>query len=257
MTANIWVDCDGVLSDFVGLYLSILNAHTGRAHVHSDVTSWFMRECVASKAEDDFVWRHIDATPGLVGSMGLVDGAREALDTLRTLGTVRCLTAPHFGPTWMPERAQWLLRLGFTRKQVVFATDKALVPGDVLIDDKMDHCEEWQAAHPRGLAILFDTARNHGPTTVARAHGWDAALELVRKQLERRAPVQANNKLKPGEPGCGPGTITWTEHEEAWRAYAKRYGKQQDAEDIARRHGFDYPELKWLLGRTPATWRPL
>lgn len=74
---------------------------------------------------------------------------------------------------------------------------------------------------------------------------------------DRRAPVQGNPKLPAGEPGRMPGSISWAEHMEAWRAYAKKYGDRQDAETIARRHGFDYSELAWLLGRAPTTWRAL
>jgi 5'(3')-deoxyribonucleotidase len=177
---NIWVDCDGVMADFVGLYLSILNYHTGRDHVHEHVTCFDFASCVASTDEDERVWRHIDAHPGLVRGLEFIAGAKEALDELRKLGTVRCLTSPHLGPTWMPERARWLQAAGFTKKQIVFCSDKALVPGDVFIEDNKDTCEAWQAAHPGGLAILFDAPHNQGPTTCIRALGWASVLGVLR-----------------------------------------------------------------------------
>lgn len=69
---------------------------------------------------------------------------------------------------------------------------------------------------------------------------------------ERRAPVQMSPKLhKP------PGTVSWTEHCEAWETYAKRHGRDQSAERMAERCGFSYCELVAFLGREPSTWKPV
>ena len=83
---------------------------------------------------------------------------------------------------------------------------------------------------------------------------------------ERRANVQArvNVRLTPGDqaklateglPGFAPGTIAWSEHEKAWRAYAMKYGDSQSAERIHERGGFSYCELLRFLGAPPRTWR--
>jgi hypothetical protein len=72
---------------------------------------------------------------------------------------------------------------------------------------------------------------------------------------ERRAPVQeSGHRLYRDGRYKPPGTVSWTEHEEAWRAYAKRYGHQQSAERIAERGGFSRGELVTFLGREPATF---
>jgi hypothetical protein len=79
----------------------------------------------------------------------------------------------------------------------------------------------------------------------------------------RRAPVQGdtNHQLPASHPkrppaARGPGTISWAEHEEAWAAYAARYGRDQSAERLAARGGFGFEELRRLLGRDPSTWAP-
>jgi hypothetical protein len=79
----------------------------------------------------------------------------------------------------------------------------------------------------------------------------------------RRAPVQGDrlHQLPASHPerpagARGPGTISWTEHEEAWAAYAAKYGRSQSAERIAQRGGFGFGELRELLGREPSTWAP-
>lgn len=67
-------------------------------------------------------------------------------------------------------------------------------------------------------------------------------------EMSKRAPVQWEFRKRP------PGTIAWSEHVEAWTAYATRYGNSQSAERIAERGGFGFDELVILLGREPETW---
>ena len=66
----------------------------------------------------------------------------------------------------------------------------------------------------------------------------------------RRAPVQGEHR--PHERAAG--TVTWAEHEEAYTAYAARYGTSQSAVRLAERGGFGYREMTDLLGHEPTTW---
>jgi hypothetical protein len=69
-------------------------------------------------------------------------------------------------------------------------------------------------------------------------------------------------ELRRDEDGCvvrpiswvPAGTISWEEHEEAWRAYDAKYRCGQSAERIAERAGFSYSELRMFLGHEPRTW---
>jgi hypothetical protein len=72
----------------------------------------------------------------------------------------------------------------------------------------------------------------------------------------RRANVQGNGKIQRGQPGHGPGTIAWDEHELAWSSYAQQYGRHQTAQRLHERGGFCYLELREYLGRNPETWVP-
>lgn len=67
----------------------------------------------------------------------------------------------------------------------------------------------------------------------------------------RRAPVQGDRGV------IGRGTVSWDEHCEAWREYAKKYGSYQSAERIAERAGFSYGELVMFLGHASKTWEPV
>lgn len=80
-----------------------------------------------------------------------------------------------------------------------------------------------------------------------------AALLLAKKPAEeRRANVQGDYHRG----GRKPGTITWSEHLEAFEGYAKRYGRDQSAQRLHERGGFGYEELVLFLGHEPKTWRP-
>lgn len=73
-----------------------------------------------------------------------------------------------------------------------------------------------------------------------------------KNETERRAPVQGD--LFPHRGGKSSGTISWSEHVEAWHAYSAIYGGSQSAERIAERGGFGHGELLRFLGRDPATF---
>lgn len=72
----------------------------------------------------------------------------------------------------------------------------------------------------------------------------------------RRAPVQSNKFEGGPQNKVGPGTISWSEHLEAWTAYCARYGSSQSAERLAERGGFGFNELCGFLGHEPTTWAP-
>lgn len=80
-------------------------------------------------------------------------------------------------------------------------------------------------------------------------------------QPERRVPVHYERKtlITAEKPA---GTITWSEHVEAWEAYAalvparNRGSYDISAERVAERGGFGYYELVKFLGHEPKTWRP-
>lgn len=73
--------------------------------------------------------------------------------------------------------------------------------------------------------------------------------------MAERVPVQASTG-RGTKPGAVAGTVSWEEHELAWRSYRRRYGTSQSARSIADRGGFDWYELVDYLAREPLTWRP-
>lgn len=198
MRPQIWVDCDGVLADFIPAYLELVKQLTGRTHTREEVTSFELHECVVSKEEDDFIWDELINQKGWVLGLKPIAAAPVAVATLRAYGRVGVLTSPHFGPFWMHERAQWLqsVLFGFKKREIIFASDKSNVRGDVLIDDKKDNCVAWAKRNPGGTAILFDAPWNQGDAAnVHRAMDWLHAVQIVRAALG----------IKPAWPGSEAG----------------------------------------------------
>jgi 5'(3')-deoxyribonucleotidase len=186
----IFVDVDGVLCDFVSAYLALVKEHTGREHAHADVTAFELHTCVVSKEEDNHIWQNLIDRPGFISNMVDLPGAQEGLEELRSLGKVCALTSPHLGPFWMHERAKWLMARGFSKREIIFASEKSHVHGDVLIDDRFDNCVDWSRAnfYRGGAAVVLDAPWNAGHENlhVRRAFGWRDAVDYVREDLGRR-----------------------------------------------------------------------
>ena len=180
MRPKIWVDCDGVLADFVDGYLNLLNLGRDGDSIltHADVTSWDLRSL---DADADAAWHAINTSTSFCFDLCALEGAYDGLDSLRALGDVACATAPVLAGTWMHQRADWLLARGFEKRDIVFAEDKSWLMGDVLIDDRVENCLEWQARNPHGLAILFDQPWNRDNDTLVRACGWPATVGYVER----------------------------------------------------------------------------
>ena len=182
MRPKIWVDCDGVLCDFVAAYLYQLNFYLGPDDVpfaHADVTSWDLVS-LSDKDSDAHIKKrlvgnsHIALLPDIEGSVA-------GLARLRELGDVACATAPMYLDTFIMQRSAWLRQRGFTSRTIAFITDKSWLMGDVLIDDRAENCIEWQARNPHGLAILFDQPWNRDTDTLVRACGWPATVGYVER----------------------------------------------------------------------------
>lgn len=189
----ILVDADGVLLDFLAVYLDLHSHLNERSCERSEVTNFDFTKCIASPVEDERIWRHFDATRGLVENIPVMDGALEGLDRLRAIGRVVCVASPHTGPFWSGERFKALLRLGFSKRDVVLASDKTLIPGDMLIDDRFETVMEWSRAHPKGVGVVFDATYNQQTlerrARAFRAKGWGRVVSIAEAMLDARTLV--------------------------------------------------------------------
>lgn len=158
---TILIDVDGVLANMVEPWLDVLYRVTHRSH-HVNQIQGFDFQGVCNPHEAAQVWRYIAGTPGWC--LGLLDypGAANALGRLRRLGRVVAVTAPLAeSDFWTFERARWLGRRGFRKEDIVFASDKSLVTGDVLIDDGQHNIDAFQ-----GPGMLIARPWNRGTLTL-------------------------------------------------------------------------------------------
>jgi 5'(3')-deoxyribonucleotidase len=186
MKPFILCDVDGILVDFIDSYLVLHEELNGIKKTEADVTSFYFHECVATREQDAAIWRHIQRSPGFVYNLPVYDGAMDFLAELRQLGRVVACTSPA-NPLWTAERAQWLLdKAGFAKKDIVVASDKALVVGNFLIDDAVHNLDAWYESmcvnsqtYPK--PILFDRPWNRSNTNLRRAKNYAQVLEIAKE----------------------------------------------------------------------------
>lgn len=170
---RVLLDCDGVLADFIGGALRIVNSMFGTNHVSADVTEFDFAGSLGLEPVDAAnVKRAIGNLQGFAASLAVLPGAIDGVRRLRDVADVYVVTAQWIGNlTWTHERERWLDRhFGIQSIRVIHTSAKYVCSGDVLVDDKTSTCEEWRAAHPDGIAVQWSTPHNRldlwdGPST--------------------------------------------------------------------------------------------
>ncbi len=184
MRPVILCDVDGILVDFAESYLRLLREMFGVHKTEADITSFHFEQCVSTPEQDRAIWQDIARNPGFVYNLPVYDGAMGFLAELRQLGRVVACTSPA-NPLWTAERAQWLLdKGGFEKRDIVVASDKSLVMGDVLIDDAIHNLEGWRMGPGgiRGYGLLMNRPWNSQCSGAiwARAFDYGQLLNYVR-----------------------------------------------------------------------------
>lgn len=167
---RILCDCDGVLSDFVGLVLDYVQKNTGLSYLPSAVDQWDCFACLGLKEHWPFFRTQVDEL-GLCRSMRELPGAREFYAELERIGEVKVCTTP-MTCSWLTQRAEWLVAFGVPlRNQWQGDGKEALVPAyDVLIDDKAENCAAFVKAG--GVAWCIATPYNtHAPVSASLRRG--------------------------------------------------------------------------------------
>lgn len=103
------------------------------------------------------------ADPAWWARLPVIEGAHEGVNYLRGVGyDIKWVTAPWQScPGWAVVRKAWLARnFQVDPDEVNPTSEKHLVDGDRMVDDKPSNITEWSKAHPQGVAILFDSRFN-------------------------------------------------------------------------------------------------
>jgi 5'(3')-deoxyribonucleotidase len=188
---RVLLDVDGVLADFVGELLTIANSLLSASYTREQITQfdWAASLGLAPRIEQ-LVSRCVSAAPGLARDLVVLPGAQDGVRRLRALADVYIVTSPWpSSPTWCHDRYVWLDRyFGIAPRYVVHAMAKHIVSGDVLIDDRTATLNAWQAAHPRGAAVQWQTPHNRlDDWAGVSTSNWDRVIEIVERRVEAAA----------------------------------------------------------------------
>lgn len=168
---RILVDVDGVLADFAGAALKIINDRLDRSHTVDEVVKYDMFKCLdvdesvlVDAVENHFFVQNIEPYPG----------SRKALEVLeKEFGNVYVITSPYDSPAWMGQRSLWLKeRMGIPISKQGHIKPKHIVAGCCLIDDAVHNLQAWGSHWPAGLPVLVDRPWNQGDDRFARTHSW-------------------------------------------------------------------------------------
>jgi 5'(3')-deoxyribonucleotidase len=193
---RVLLDCDGVLSDFIGSVLALTNELLGTSYRPEDVTEFdFMRALGLPPDTAAAVKRRIGTAPGFAAALAVYPGAVDGVAKLGKHAEIYVVTSPwNSNPTWCHDREAWLERnFGVPHNRVIHTSAKRLIAGDVLVDDKTATCDAWRAAWPRGIAVRWETLHNHrdawtGPSMAS----WVELLEVVRSLGASRSLAEHN-----------------------------------------------------------------
>jgi 5'(3')-deoxyribonucleotidase len=182
MTRTVLLDCDGVLSDFLGAFITVATATVGRPFAAEQITEFDICKALGLVPDEaGRVYRNIQRE-GFAAGLDVIPGAIEGVRSLQEVADVYIVTSPwNSNRTWTYEREAWLkTHFGIPHKNVIHGSAKHLVRGDVLIDDKGSTVIEWNAAHPGKTAILWAAPYNvMDPWAGVRTNDWARVRSLV------------------------------------------------------------------------------
>lgn len=166
--ANIGIDLDDVLADFMGAYTVRANRMFGRPALGTMPVDWAWSNFGLSKEEQDAVWAEIANEQSFWEKLDQDKGA--SIDAVRSLddahnlsyitARVRCN-----GDTVLKQSCRWLLNnYGVPFPQVFVAYDKAAtaiaLKLDYFIDDRPKNVIEIKNAVPSCKVFLKDSSHN-------------------------------------------------------------------------------------------------
>lgn len=190
---RVLLDCDGVVADFAGGFLRLVNAHFGTNHTPADITDYDIGKALRwSPEQAEEAYELISDCDRFAATLNVFPGAVDGVARLLDIADLYVVTSPWWShPTWVRDRNNWLFaNFGIGAGRVVHTAAKHIVAGDILVDDKTSTCDAWRAAWPHGVAVLWSTPHNlrdlwDGPCT----SDWDHLIEIVQEVADGRTPA--------------------------------------------------------------------
>lgn len=183
MKPILYLDVDGVLANLVGEFIYYLNRGDMGVYTESDFTSWNISEALETVEDEEFVNR-LFMEKGFCRDVRPYPQARLFVDILNYYYDVRIATAPYNKSIfWVAERTEWLEEImGVASEKIIFAHDKSVLNGDVIIEDNSQNAILWANQNKNGIAILIDRPWNQSllkHKRVKRVKDYTEALRVL------------------------------------------------------------------------------
>lgn len=178
---TILTDLDDVLWDLLGVWINELNLRNGTRVMPRDVTDWEIAkffpgitpEKLFEPLHDERIWNRILPIRGAVTYVNqlMLDGHK-----------LRVVTATH--PATATPKIKRFLELFpmFKWEDIVIASDKSLIHGDVMIDDGTHNLADVKGGVE--YLFLFDRPHNHDYDAMAngmnRVNSWEEIYNKIR-----------------------------------------------------------------------------
>lgn len=175
----VFVDVDDVVADLVPYWISLYNDDYEDDLLVDEITDWDLTKFVKTECGKK-IYNYLDS-PMLYDSVKPVDGAKEGVVALRTLGVrvVYATMVSVINACQLTGKYEWLVRHGFLdedrHEDLVGIGDKGLLHGLVLIDDRVKNLSGFQ-----GVGVLMNRPWNRKDNYSRRADSWPDVVESVR-----------------------------------------------------------------------------
>lgn len=170
----ILLDVDGVLVESNQTNIQRVNEHFGTNYCFEDIETFeydFMTE-----AQRQFIYDECWHDPSLYDGAELTPEQTDTLEGLRRVARVIACSSPLVGHI---ESKYRFLKLYFDRADIVLASDKNLIGGDILVDDGLHNLEVFP-----GHVIVYDRPWNRSPgRDLPRAHNFEEIGQRVLEYL--------------------------------------------------------------------------
>lgn len=186
----VFLDVDGVLADFVGGYLKLLEEHTGIKATHEQITHFDIGKSLnLTDEQSSRMKRAIGDAHAFARALDVYPGAIEGVRMLERVADVHIATSPwNSNPTWTHDREWWLKKhFDISHSRVTHTSAKHLLRGDFLVDDKTDTLRKFLSVAGKG-AVQWQTPHNMqdgwlGPAT----NRWHELVEYVARNGRKAA----------------------------------------------------------------------
>lgn len=177
--AELLLDCDEVLGDFLSSALPIISKHAKKEIATHHLTEWDIFAGLPDKIEKK-CYREF-SKKGFCQNIKPFEDAQKIMPTLLEEAEVYIVTSPLRSTYWHQERVDWLrTHMGIPSNRVILTSAKHMVQGDIFVDDRPLNIERWEQRNPGRYAFLWDRPFNRGAKHLTRAKSWKDILKVVR-----------------------------------------------------------------------------